>query len=226
MDGIHPTTQTNAVISTPTQTNAVISTPTQTNTVISTPTQTNAVISTQSLSHQTTTSTGVLQEGTLTLVQLFIYYVNTIFSKYIPGTHSLYAFAGDLVILCVAESTSHLETRTQRSLNAVLNMKLHTFNCKSLANSYQTPTPPPNAWPKIDPFHTPLKTIKSTKPALATYSKEPRKWLTPTTSLMIRLRTGHARINYWLKRIQPFFWFFAPPRGLQSYNQGSWQESL
>jgi exonuclease III len=100
------------------------------------------VISTTRISTTSHTSTGVLQGGTLAPLQ-FTYYINTVLQKPIPNAHSLYAFADDLAILCVADTPTQLEKLTQKSLNIILHRleslsctvslpktKLMTFNCK------------------------------------------------------------------------------------------------
>jgi exonuclease III len=85
------------------------------------------VISTLAQSQVQTTSTGVLQGGTLAPLQ-FTYYINTIFKKHLPDTHSQYAFADDLAILCVSDTTKQLETVIQRSLYTLLK-RLESLNC-------------------------------------------------------------------------------------------------
>jgi hypothetical protein len=94
------------------------------------------------VSSTTTTSTGVLQGGTLAPLQ-FTYYINSLLDAHFPGTHILYAYADDIAFLCVAVTTTQLHNKTQKALNSLLcrlddlqctvsltKTKLLTFNCK------------------------------------------------------------------------------------------------
>jgi hypothetical protein len=88
--------------------------------------------------------------------------------------------------------------------------------CKTLTTTYQTHSilqqlPPAqrqqlqHSPPKIlTPLlrNIELQTLAQTKPHLAAYIATPQKRLTPTTSLMTRLRTGHACTNQWLARMK------------------------
>jgi hypothetical protein len=100
------------------------------------------VASSDRLSNISYTSTGVLQGGTLAPLQ-FTYYINQALQTPISHAHSLYAFADDLGILCIADTTAQLEKLTQKALKLLLNRletlhcqisfpktKLLTFNCK------------------------------------------------------------------------------------------------
>jgi hypothetical protein len=99
------------------------------------------IISNNKLSLTATTSTGVLQGGTLAPLQ-FTYYINTLLDKPLHGTHRINAYADDLAFLCIADTSPNLPTKptsTQYPTFKIRTTPLHcithqnkllTFNCK------------------------------------------------------------------------------------------------
>jgi hypothetical protein len=85
------------------------------------------IISNNALSKTATTSTGVLQGGTLAPLQ-FTYYINTLLDKPLPGTYSIFAYADDLAFLCVADTITQLANKSQRALNILLS-RLEQLHC-------------------------------------------------------------------------------------------------